>query len=101
MTPGSNSYCSAVCCTYTQKQVILTKDHEPLAECTWRRSKHAGSARLAAAAPGWAKDKMADDSLPQTYTAFAVIMGNIATGERSTITINITNSQIMVTLSFI
>ncbi len=24
---GGNSYCSAVCCTYTQKQVILTKDH--------------------------------------------------------------------------
>ncbi len=31
--PGSNSYCSAVCCTYTQKQVILTKDHDPDAEC--------------------------------------------------------------------
>lgn len=31
--PGSNSYCSAVCCTYTQKQVILTKDHYPEAEC--------------------------------------------------------------------
>jgi heterodisulfide reductase subunit A len=29
-----NSYCSAVCCTYTQKQVILTKDHIPDAECT-------------------------------------------------------------------
>jgi heterodisulfide reductase subunit A len=29
-----NSYCSAVCCTYTQKQVILTKDHNPEAECT-------------------------------------------------------------------
>ena len=28
---GGNSYCSAVCCTYTQKQVILTKDHHP--EC--------------------------------------------------------------------
>jgi heterodisulfide reductase subunit A len=25
---GDNSYCSAVCCTYTQKQVILTKDHD-------------------------------------------------------------------------
>ena len=25
--PGGNSYCSAVCCAYTQKQVILTKDH--------------------------------------------------------------------------
>ena len=34
VTPGDNSYCSAVCCTYTQKQVILTKDHEPGAECT-------------------------------------------------------------------
>lgn len=30
---NSNSYCSSVCCTYTQKQVILTKDHEPDAEC--------------------------------------------------------------------
>ncbi len=26
--PGGNSYCSAVCCAYTQKQVILTKDHD-------------------------------------------------------------------------
>jgi heterodisulfide reductase subunit A len=25
---GGNSYCSAVCCTYTQKQVILAKDHD-------------------------------------------------------------------------
>ena len=32
--PGGNSYCSAVCCTYTQKQVILTKDHDADAECT-------------------------------------------------------------------
>ena len=32
--PGGNSYCSGVCCTYTQKQVILTKDHDPEAECT-------------------------------------------------------------------
>jgi len=32
--PGGNSYCSGVCCTYTQKQVILTKDHDPQAECT-------------------------------------------------------------------
>ncbi len=32
--PGGNSYCSTVCCTYTQKQVILTKDHDPEAECT-------------------------------------------------------------------
>lgn len=31
---GGKSYCSAVCCTYTQKQVILTKDHDPEAECT-------------------------------------------------------------------
>jgi heterodisulfide reductase subunit A len=30
---GGNSYCSAVCCTYTQKQVILTKDHDADAEC--------------------------------------------------------------------
>jgi heterodisulfide reductase subunit A len=34
VTPGNNSYCSAVCCTYAQKQVILTKDHAPEAECT-------------------------------------------------------------------
>ncbi len=33
ITPGDNSYCSAVCCTYTQKQVILTKEHEAGAEC--------------------------------------------------------------------
>jgi len=32
--PGGNSYCSAVCCTYTQKQVILTKDHDAGAACT-------------------------------------------------------------------
>jgi len=31
---GGNSYCSAVCCTYTQKQVILTKDHDADAKCT-------------------------------------------------------------------
>jgi heterodisulfide reductase subunit A2 len=31
---GGNPYCSAVCCTYTQKQVILTKDHDAEAECT-------------------------------------------------------------------
>jgi heterodisulfide reductase subunit A len=31
---GGNSYCSAVCCAYTQKQVILTKDHNAEAECT-------------------------------------------------------------------
>jgi heterodisulfide reductase subunit A len=34
VTPNENSYCSGVCCTYTQKQVILTKDHEPETECT-------------------------------------------------------------------
>ena len=34
VTPGDNSYCSAVCCTYTQKQVILTKDHDAEAKCT-------------------------------------------------------------------
>ena len=33
VTPGDNTYCSAVCCTYTQKQVILTKDHDAEAEC--------------------------------------------------------------------
>jgi heterodisulfide reductase subunit A len=32
--PGGKSYCSAVCCTYTQKQAILTKDHDAEAECT-------------------------------------------------------------------
>jgi heterodisulfide reductase subunit A len=30
---GGKTYCSAVCCTYTQKQVILTKDHDAGAEC--------------------------------------------------------------------
>ena len=34
VTEGDNSYCSAVCCTYTQKQVILTKDHDADAKCT-------------------------------------------------------------------
>jgi heterodisulfide reductase subunit A len=34
ITPGGNSYCSAVCCSSAQKQVILTKDHYPNAECT-------------------------------------------------------------------
>jgi len=34
VTPGDNSYCSGVCCTYTQKQVILTKDHDAEARCT-------------------------------------------------------------------
>ena len=32
--PGGNSYCSAVCCTYTQKQLLITKDHDPGVECT-------------------------------------------------------------------
>jgi heterodisulfide reductase subunit A len=31
---GGKSYCSAVCCTYSQKQAILTKDHDADAECT-------------------------------------------------------------------
>ena len=31
---GGHSYCSAVCCTYAQKHVILTKDHDADAECT-------------------------------------------------------------------
>jgi heterodisulfide reductase subunit A len=31
---SGRSYCSAVCCTYTQKQVILTKEHDAEAECT-------------------------------------------------------------------
>jgi heterodisulfide reductase subunit A len=34
VTEGDNSYCSAVCCTYTQKQVIITKDHDADAACT-------------------------------------------------------------------
>jgi heterodisulfide reductase subunit A len=34
VTEGDNSYCSSVCCTYTQKQVLLTKDHYPDVECT-------------------------------------------------------------------
>jgi len=33
VTPGDNSYCSAVCCTYTQKQIILAKDHDADAQC--------------------------------------------------------------------
>jgi heterodisulfide reductase subunit A len=32
--PGGNSYCSAVCCTYSQKQVILAKDHDTEIEAT-------------------------------------------------------------------
>ena len=34
VTPGSHSYCSAVCCTSAQKQVILTKEHNAAAACT-------------------------------------------------------------------
>lgn len=34
VTPGGKSYCSAVCCTYTQKQVILAKDHDARIEAT-------------------------------------------------------------------
>ena len=34
VTEGDNSYCSGVCCTYTQKQVILTKEHDSEARCT-------------------------------------------------------------------
>ena len=34
VTPGENSYCSMVCCTYSQKQAILTKEHDATAECT-------------------------------------------------------------------
>lgn len=29
VTPGGHGYCSAVCCTYAQKQAILTKEHYP------------------------------------------------------------------------
>jgi heterodisulfide reductase subunit A len=32
--PGGNSYCSAVCCTYIQKQVILAKDHNAYIQAT-------------------------------------------------------------------
>jgi heterodisulfide reductase subunit A len=32
--PGGNSYCSAVCCTYIQKQVILAKDHDADTQAT-------------------------------------------------------------------
>ncbi|NMC71845.1 MAG: CoB--CoM heterodisulfide reductase iron-sulfur subunit A family protein [Myxococcales bacterium] len=34
VTPGGHGYCSSVCCTYIQKQVILAKDHDGEAECT-------------------------------------------------------------------
>ena len=33
VSQGNHGYCSAVCCTYTQKQVILTKDHDESAQC--------------------------------------------------------------------
>jgi len=32
--PGGNSYCSAVCCSYIQKQVILAKDHDADTQAT-------------------------------------------------------------------
>ena len=32
--PGGNTYCSSVCCAYTQKQVILSKDHSPDLDAT-------------------------------------------------------------------
>jgi len=34
VTEGDNSYCSGVCCTYTQKQVILAKEHDADVRCT-------------------------------------------------------------------
>jgi len=34
VSEGDNSYCSSVCCTYAQKQVILTKEHDSDANCT-------------------------------------------------------------------
>jgi heterodisulfide reductase subunit A len=34
VTPGGHGYCSSVCCTYIQKQVILQKDHDADSECT-------------------------------------------------------------------
>jgi len=34
VTPGANSYCSAVCCTYALKQVILAKEHDGQVEAT-------------------------------------------------------------------
>jgi len=33
-TEGDKGYCSSVCCTYAQKQVILTKDHDSSTPCT-------------------------------------------------------------------
>ncbi len=32
--PGGNSYCSSVCCAYTQKQVILSRDHDSEIQAT-------------------------------------------------------------------
>lgn len=32
--PGGNTWCSSVCCAYTQKQVILSKDHSPDLDAT-------------------------------------------------------------------
>ena len=46
VTPGGNSYCSAVCCTYTQKQVILTKDHDPERSVRYFITISAPSARI-------------------------------------------------------
>ncbi|MBI4297604.1 MAG: CoB--CoM heterodisulfide reductase iron-sulfur subunit A family protein [Chloroflexi bacterium] len=34
VTPGGNGYCSSVCCSYTQKQVILAKDHDSEVKAT-------------------------------------------------------------------
>jgi len=34
VNPGGNTYCSAVCCSYIQKQVILSKDHDENMEAT-------------------------------------------------------------------
>jgi heterodisulfide reductase subunit A2 len=34
ITPGGNTYCSSVCCSYIQKQVILTFDHDVNTEAT-------------------------------------------------------------------
>lgn len=34
VTEGEHGWCSGVCCAYTQKQVILSKEHEAEAECT-------------------------------------------------------------------
>ena len=34
VTPGGHSYCSSVCCTYIQKQVILAKDHDAELQAT-------------------------------------------------------------------